>query len=184
MNLFGRICFNLSFFNRGGLWSHLSDSELILKVSLLPCRSLNMDCENQEKDKDGNPTTTGTFNNSNANNSECSRCRGRQRVFLDLRLISGSSAGIQTIDSTQALFLPIGASVSLLVMFFFFDSVQVVFTICTAGERGSASGQAFQATRRVAVLAASILSLTAVLCSPQFLQQLRLHSCCCRCANT
>ncbi|KAB1255267.1 Signal peptide peptidase-like 3 [Camelus dromedarius] len=39
---------------------------------------------------------------------------------------------IQTIDSTQALFLPIGASVSLLVMFFFFDSVQVVFTICTA----------------------------------------------------
>lgn len=45
-----------------------------------------------------------------------------------------SSAGIQTIDSTQALFLPIGASVSLLVMFFFFDSVQVVFTICTAGD--------------------------------------------------
>ena len=43
-------------------------------------------------------------------------------------------AGIQTIDSTQALFLPIGASVSLLVMFFFFDSVQVVFTICTAGK--------------------------------------------------
>ncbi|KAG7282584.1 hypothetical protein CRUP_018703 [Coryphaenoides rupestris] len=42
------------------------------------------------------------------------------------------AAGIQTIDSTQALFLPIGASVSLLVMFFFFDSVQVVFTICTA----------------------------------------------------
>lgn len=45
-----------------------------------------------------------------------------------------SPAGIQTIDSTQALFLPIGASVSLLVMFFFFDSVQVVFTICTAGD--------------------------------------------------
>ncbi|KTG04570.1 hypothetical protein cypCar_00033486 [Cyprinus carpio] len=66
-----------------------------------------MDCENQEKDKDGNPTT-GSFNNANSNNS------------------------IQTIDSTQALFLPIGASVSLLVMFFFFDSVQVVFTICTA----------------------------------------------------
>ncbi|MFT7811841.1 signal peptide peptidase-like 3 isoform X2 [Arapaima gigas] len=72
-------------------------------------RSLNMDFENQEKDKDGNPSTSGTFtNNNNPNNS------------------------IQTIDSTQALFLPIGASVSLLVMFFFFDSVQVVFTICTA----------------------------------------------------
>lgn len=35
------------------------------------CRSLNMDCENQEKDKDGNATTTGSFNNSNTNNSEC-----------------------------------------------------------------------------------------------------------------
>lgn len=53
----------------------------------------------------------------------------------DFQLISGCAAGIQTIDSTQALFLPIGASVSLLVMFFFFDSVQVVFTICTAGEQ-------------------------------------------------
>lgn len=59
----------------------------------------------------------------------------RAKRLVDFQLISGSSAGIQTIDSTQALFLPIGASVSLLVMFFFFDSVQVVFTICTAGER-------------------------------------------------
>ncbi|XP_038647520.1 signal peptide peptidase-like 3 isoform X2 [Scyliorhinus canicula] len=66
-----------------------------------------MDFENQEKDKDGN-STNGAFSANNANNS------------------------IQTIDSTQALFLPVGASVSLLVMFFFFDSVQVVFTICTA----------------------------------------------------
>lgn len=98
-----------------------------------------MDCENQEKDKDGNSTTTGAFNNSNTNNSECSRCceaRRRSAFPPDFQLISGFAAGIQTIDSTQALFLPIGASVSLLVMFFFFDSVQVVFTICTAGERG------------------------------------------------
>ncbi|XP_078523827.1 signal peptide peptidase-like 3 [Lissotriton helveticus] len=70
-------------------------------------RSLNMDFENQDKEKDSNGSP-GTFNANNTNNS------------------------IQTIDSTQALFLPIGASVSLLVMFFFFDSVQVVFTICTA----------------------------------------------------
>ncbi|KAJ1093407.1 hypothetical protein NDU88_006508 [Pleurodeles waltl] len=70
-------------------------------------RSLNMDFENQDKEKDSNGSP-GTFNGNNTNNS------------------------IQTIDSTQALFLPIGASVSLLVMFFFFDSVQVVFTICTA----------------------------------------------------
>uniref|UniRef100_A0A8C9VW18 Signal peptide peptidase 3 n=1 Tax=Scleropages formosus TaxID=113540 RepID=A0A8C9VW18_SCLFO len=78
-------------------------------------RSLNMDFENQEKDKDGNSSTSSTFNNNNPNNS---------KFLIDLC--------IQTIDSTQALFLPIGASVSLLVMFFFFDSVQVVFTICTA----------------------------------------------------
>ncbi|XP_040540869.1 signal peptide peptidase-like 3 isoform X1 [Gallus gallus] len=72
-------------------------------------RSLNMDFENQDKEKD-NSSTAGSFNGNSTNNSK----------------------GIQTIDSTQALFLPIGASVSLLVMFFFFDSVQVVFTICTA----------------------------------------------------
>ncbi|PKU38588.1 signal peptide peptidasehypothetical protein [Limosa lapponica baueri] len=70
-------------------------------------KSLNMDFENQDKEKD-NSSTAGSFNGNSTNNS------------------------IQTIDSTQALFLPIGASVSLLVMFFFFDSVQVVFTICTA----------------------------------------------------
>ncbi|KAI1232944.1 hypothetical protein IHE44_0006131 [Lamprotornis superbus] len=70
-------------------------------------QSLNMDFENQDKEKD-NSSAAGSFNGNSTNNS------------------------IQTIDSTQALFLPIGASVSLLVMFFFFDSVQVVFTICTA----------------------------------------------------
>lgn len=39
---------------------------------------------------------------------------------------------LQTIDSCQAAFLPIGASISLLVMFLFFDSLQMVFAICTA----------------------------------------------------
>ena len=29
-----------------------------------------MDCENQEKDKDGNPTAPGAFNNGGTNNSE------------------------------------------------------------------------------------------------------------------
>lgn len=38
----------------------------------------------------------------------------------------------QTLDSSQALFLPIGASLSLLVMFFFFDSIQTVFALFTA----------------------------------------------------
>ena len=31
------------------------------------------------------------------------------------------------------MFLPVGASISLLVMFFFFDSMQMVFAVCTAG---------------------------------------------------
>lgn len=36
----------------------------------------------------------------------------------------------------QALCLPLGASVSLLIMFFFFDSMQMLFAICTAGTCG------------------------------------------------
>lgn len=42
------------------------------------------------------------------------------------------SSGIQTLDSLQAMCLPLGASISLLVMFFFFDSMQMLFAICTA----------------------------------------------------
>jgi signal peptide peptidase-like 3 len=34
----------------------------------------------------------------------------------------------------QALCLPLGASVSLLVMFFFFDSMQLLFAVCTASK--------------------------------------------------
>lgn len=45
---------------------------------------------------------------------------------------SGDSSGVQTLDTMQALCLPLGASVSLLVMFFFFDSMQMLFAICTA----------------------------------------------------
>lgn len=37
-----------------------------------------------------------------------------------------------TMDASQALFLPIGASLSLLLMFFFFDSLQTVFALCSA----------------------------------------------------
>jgi len=37
-----------------------------------------------------------------------------------------------TIESSQALLLPFGASLSLLIMFFFFDSLQLLFTLMTA----------------------------------------------------
>lgn len=42
--------------------------------------------------------------------------------------------GFQTINTAQAVFLPVGASFSLLVMFFFFDTLQFFFALCTAGE--------------------------------------------------
>lgn len=40
--------------------------------------------------------------------------------------------GMQTIDACQALLMPVGASLSLLIMFLFFDSLQMVFAVCTA----------------------------------------------------
>ncbi|KAJ9596194.1 hypothetical protein L9F63_027182, partial [Diploptera punctata] len=44
----------------------------------------------------------------------------------------GGENNVQTLDTMQALCLPLGASISLLVMFFFFDSMQMLFAICTA----------------------------------------------------
>lgn len=44
----------------------------------------------------------------------------------------GTDNNVQTLDTMQALCLPLGASISLLVMFFFFDSMQMLFAICTA----------------------------------------------------
>ncbi|KAG5683897.1 hypothetical protein PVAND_013156 [Polypedilum vanderplanki] len=41
-------------------------------------------------------------------------------------------SGFATLDATHALCLPLGASISLLVMFFFFDSMQMLFAVCTA----------------------------------------------------
>ena len=38
-----------------------------------------------------------------------------------------------TISSTQAMLLPVGASCSLLFMFFFFEKFQSVFALCTVG---------------------------------------------------
>lgn len=47
---------------------------------------------------------------------------------------TSSENNVQTLDTMQALCLPLGASVSLLVMFFFFDSMQMLFAICTASK--------------------------------------------------
>jgi signal peptide peptidase-like 3 len=53
-------------------------------------------------------------------------CSRRKHIFL--------SSDVQTLDTMQALCLPLGASISLLVMFFFFDSMQMLFAICTASK--------------------------------------------------
>jgi len=38
------------------------------------------------------------------------------------------------IETIHAIALPLGASLSLIIMFFFFDSLQTVFIICTASK--------------------------------------------------
>lgn len=55
---------------------------------------------------------------------------------IDLKIITfnNSFEDVQTLDTMQALCLPLGASVSLLIMFFFFDSMQMLFAICTASK--------------------------------------------------
>ena len=57
-------------------------------------------------------------------------------ISVKLYLISPALciADVQTLDTMQALCLPLGASISLLVMFFFFDSMQMLFAICTASK--------------------------------------------------
>ncbi|KAK3908632.1 Signal peptide peptidase-like 3 [Frankliniella fusca] len=74
-------------------------------------RSLNMEQEAREREKEREKSVglTGIATNS-----------------------SSAENRVQTLDTMQALCLPLGASVSLLVMFFFFDSMQMLFAICTA----------------------------------------------------
>lgn len=79
-------------------------------------RSLNMEQEQREKEK--------------KRQSECAT-----------NLLTGEPipmcehhSKFATLDTFHALCLPLGASVSLLVMFFFFDSMQLLFAVCTASE--------------------------------------------------
>lgn len=80
-------------------------------------RSLNMEQEarEREKEKERNNLLTGITSNTTAG--------------------TDSAAGrVQTLDTMHALCLPLGASISLLVMFFFFDSMQMLLAICTASK--------------------------------------------------
>lgn len=81
-------------------------------------RSLNMEQEarEREKEKERSNLLSGLPSGTDCTNGNC------------------SAAGVQTLDTMHALCLPLGASVSLLIMFFFFDSMQMLFAICTASE--------------------------------------------------
>lgn len=82
-------------------------------------RSLNMEQEarEREKEKERSNLLSGLTSSSCSVNGECS-----------------NNGSVQTLDTMHALCLPLGASISLLVMFFFFDSMQMLFAICTASE--------------------------------------------------
>lgn len=82
-------------------------------------RSLNMEQEAREKEKEKEHLNllTGITSTSGIAN-----------------LDSASGKGVLTLDALHVLCLPLGASISLLVMFFFFDSMQMLFATCTASE--------------------------------------------------
>ncbi|XP_052822854.1 signal peptide peptidase-like 3 [Octopus bimaculoides] len=103
-------------------------------------RSLNLEQENREKEKD--KTNYNGFSGENDGklmesislSTVCARCLSSSLRPATSSNRRNASVGfdVQTIDTCQAMFLPIAASVSLLVMFLFFDSLQMVFAICTA----------------------------------------------------
>lgn len=81
-------------------------------------RSLNMEQEAREREKEKERSNLlAGLTTSCSVNGECS-----------------NNGSVQTLDTMHALCLPLGASISLLVMFFFFDSMQMLFAICTASE--------------------------------------------------
>lgn len=80
-------------------------------------RSLNMEQEARERDEK---------KRQEASESSLNLLTGEPDVK------SEESNKFATLDTMHALCLPLGASVSLLVMFFFFDSMQMLFAVCTA----------------------------------------------------
>ncbi|KAL9698331.1 hypothetical protein quinque_001772 [Culex quinquefasciatus] len=75
-------------------------------------RSLNMEQEQREKEKKRQSESTNNL--------------------LTGEPIPPEQNKFATLDTMHALCLPLGASVSLLIMFFFFDSMQMLFAVCTA----------------------------------------------------
>lgn len=74
----------------------------------------------------------GSFRSLNMEQDAKEKEKERQKEGKEANPEKSIIAGVQTLDTMQALCLPLGASVSLLIMFFFFDSMQMLFAICTA----------------------------------------------------
>lgn len=96
-------------------------------------RSLNMEQEAKLKaDRDGTATCSCLCSCSSPSKDHC--CPSSPLTSPSSCPVHGlgDQGNVQTLDTMQALCLPLGASISLLVMFFFFDSMQMLFAICTA----------------------------------------------------
>lgn len=76
----------------------------------------------------------GSFRSLNMEQEARERANGSTNCLLNPNTQSQGENNVQTLDTVQALCLPLGASISLLVMFFFFDSMQMLFAICTASK--------------------------------------------------
>lgn len=76
----------------------------------------------------------GSFRSLNMEQEARERANGSTNCLLNPGQQTQNENNVQTLDTVQALCLPLGASISLLVMFFFFDSMQMLFAICTASK--------------------------------------------------
>lgn len=76
----------------------------------------------------------GSFRSLNMEQEARDRANGSTNCLLNPSQQAQTESNVQTLDTMQALCLPLGASISLLVMFFFFDSMQMLFAICTASK--------------------------------------------------
>ncbi|XP_037041299.1 signal peptide peptidase-like 3 isoform X2 [Bradysia coprophila] len=79
----------------------------------------------------------GSFRSLNMEQEAREREQKKRQSDSLNNLITGEPVSIEqnkfaTLDTMHALCLPLGASISLLVMFFFFDSMQMLFAVCTA----------------------------------------------------
>ncbi|CAF0986069.1 unnamed protein product [Brachionus calyciflorus] len=123
----------LEFENRSWLKSVVDSSHLItfcISITVIiyaSFKSLNIDsgeCANRASEIRKNDEDDSDKDDEN-----------EYSFFINDQVDSDSGSNhtkIQNIDAIQAMFIPVIASISLLIMFFFFDSIQTAFVICTS----------------------------------------------------